>query len=147
MEGRTKQELRAIRELTGITQSALAEMLGVQVRSVKRWESTEAPQQAPRDAWDILDEAWDAQQEGLHVATETARELMESYGDMGAVVLPYWEGQQEYETYSTDSMMGTAGSWREANANIRALATILVHEGIIVNFMSGRDWAETYRNR
>lgn len=147
MEGRTKQELRAIRELTGITQSALADILGVQVRSVKRWESTEAPQQAPQDAWDVLDEAFEIQHRGIAVAMETVRELMESYGETGAVVLPYWEDREEYDMYSTDSALGVAGSWREANANIRALATILTHEGVTVNFMSGRDWAETYRNR
>ena len=40
---RTKAEFRAIREQLGMSQSVLADMMDVQDRSVRRWESPEAP--------------------------------------------------------------------------------------------------------
>ena len=42
-----KAEFRAMREMVGMTQATLADALGVEVRSVKRWESPSAPQVPP----------------------------------------------------------------------------------------------------
>jgi DNA-binding transcriptional regulator YiaG len=40
---RTKAEFRAIRETVGMTQGMLADALGVEQRSVRRWESPTVP--------------------------------------------------------------------------------------------------------
>ena len=68
MRGRTKAGFRAAREGVGMTQHALARELGVEVRSVKRWESPDAPQVPPEDAWDVLDAALAAQRQAVAYA-------------------------------------------------------------------------------
>ena len=62
---RTLAEFRAIRETVGMTQGMLADALGVEPRSVRRWESPSAPQVPPQDAWDVLDSALDTQRQGI----------------------------------------------------------------------------------
>lgn len=124
---RTKTEFRAIREITGITQSALAKELGVEVRSVKRWESDAAPQQPPADAWAVLDDALAVQRQVVDFALAKIDEL-----DAPAVRLPYWSSAEEYAAKSTDAALGVpmdAESYRHANANLRAIASILMAEG------------------
>lgn len=129
---RTKTEFRAIRELTGITQAALARTLGVEVRSVKRWESDAAPQYPPADAWAALDAALDAQRQVVDYALSKIDEL-----DAPAVRLPYWSSAEEYAAKSTDAALGVpmdAESYRRANANLRAIAAVLMAEGTPVTW-------------
>lgn len=124
---RTKTEFRAIREMCGITQAALARELGVEVRSVKRWESDAAPQQPPQDAWDVLDRALDVQRQVVDFALAQVDESAAP-----AVRLPYWANADEYADRSTDAELGVSldgESFRRANANVRALAAVLMAEG------------------
>lgn len=124
---RTKTEFRAIREITGITQAALARMLNVEVRSVKRWESDTAPQYPPLEAWQTLDAALDAQRRIVDYALSKVDEM-----EAPAVRLPYWANAEEYAAKSTDAALGApmdADSYRRANANLRAIASILMAEG------------------
>lgn len=135
---RNKPEFRAIREMVGMTQAALADELGVEVRSVKRWESPTAAQQPPQDAWDVLDAALERQREVVGFALDKVHDVMdETGGAPQAVVLPYWANADEYAVASTDAAMGVAGDWRMANANERALAAILWSEGIDVAWSNG----------
>ena len=130
---RNKAEFRAIREAVGMTQAALADELGVEARSVKRWESPAAAQQPPQDAWDVLDAALDRQREFVGFALDKVHDVMdETGGAPQSVVLTYWANADEYEAASTDAAMGVDGDWRMANANARALAAILWAEGVDV---------------
>lgn len=132
---RTKAEFRALREMTGITQQHLADELGVQVRSVKRWESPDAPQQAPHDAWDVLDAAMEGQKEAIEQALSIVDGIMDELGEAPkAIRLPYWASQEQYESQSTDSQWDVAGSWRMADANIRAVATVLMMDGFDIEW-------------
>lgn len=124
---RSKTEFRAIREIVGITQAALAKELGVEVRSVKRWESDAAPQQPPADAWAVLDDALTVQRRIVDYALAKVDEM-----DAPAVRLPYWASPEDFADRSTDAALGVnldAESFRRANANTRALAAILMAEG------------------
>lgn len=140
---RTKAEFRALREMAGITQQHLADELGVQVRSVKRWESPDAPQHAPQDAWDVLDEALREQQEAILAALSIVDEMTEKLGEAPrAIRLPYWASQEHYDAHASDSVMGMLGlmggeSYRQADATIRALAAILMTEGHAI------EWADS----
>lgn len=144
MEERTKQEFRALREQVGMTQQVIADLLGVRERSVRRWESLDAPQFPPAPAWELVDRAIDRQQEGIRIALGTVQQLQDDFGEPRAVVLPYWMNQDDYETWSTDAISGTATTYQEANANIRALAAVLKSRSIFVGFISGEEWREVY---
>ena len=130
----SKAEFRAIREMVGMTQATLAGALGVQERSVRRWESEEAPQMPPQDAWELL---WAAEERQEQVIDYALRKLDESGAQ--AVRLPYWASQRDYSEHSTDSALGAQGDWRMANANARALASILSEEGIEVEWVDGKE--------
>lgn len=135
---RSKAEFRALRELTGITQAQLAKLLHVEVRSVKRWESESAPQNAPEDAWAVLDGAMEAQRRGIEIALDRLDAIEEETGNgPQEVVLPYWASAEDYAENSTDAAMGRAGDWRMANANLRALASVLMAEGVAVRWEPG----------
>lgn len=127
---RSKAEFHALRELVGYTQQAMADELGVKVLSVKRWESPKYPQQAPDDAWAILDAALDDQQEVVEFALAKIDELSRTLGHVPDLVeLRYWTSEEEYLAWSTDAKEGIIGDWRMANANARAAAAVLMSKG------------------
>lgn len=129
----SKAEFHAIREMVGMTQQALADELGVEVRSVKRWESPKAPQVPPQDACDVLEAALGRQREVVGFALDKVHDVMdETGGAPQQVVLPYWSGAEDYGERSTDAALGVEGDWRMANANARALASALWAEGVDV---------------
>lgn len=140
---RSKAEFRALRELTGITQAQLAKLLHVEVRSVKRWESESAPQNAPADAWDIIDAAVESQRRAVEIALDRIDAMEDESGaPPEAVMLPYWSSAEEYAGHSTDAALGVetdSDSWRMANASNRALAAVLMAEGVPVVWKSGKD--------
>ena len=134
---RSKANFRAARESVGLTQAALASELGVQVRSVKRWESPEAPQRPPADAWRILQDAYDAQWEAVEAAVAKAEQIRAERGEHAAVRIRYWPDAESYLEKSTDSALSVAGDWRMANANARAAALVLQGRGFAVEFVDG----------
>lgn len=128
-----KAEFHAIREMVGMTQQALADELGVMVRSVKRWESKRAPQVPPQEACDVLEAALERQHEVVTFALDKVHDVTDRQGvPPKAVVLPYWSSAEDYEERSTDAALGVEGDWRMANANARALASALWAEGVDV---------------
>lgn len=122
----SKAEFRATRERVGLTQAALAKALGVEVRSVKRWESPSAPQRAPQDAWDVLGELMELQDAALDAAEHAARESPD-----GVIPLHYWAGQDDHDH---DARAGGHGDWRTANATARAVAITLEALGYAVEW-------------
>lgn len=130
---RTKAELRALRETVGMTQAALARELGVQVRSVKRWEFPASPQVAPQDAWDVLDEAKGLQDKVVSFALGKVDEVAQEVGHYPRdVTLPYWSSQDEYDECHVPE---DGGDWRMANANSRLVAFALMERGIEVTWV------------
>jgi len=133
-----KAAFKAIREQVGITQSSLAGQLGVQVRSVKRWEDPNSPQLPPDDAWNVLEAALERQNEGVAAAIEAVMAIADEQGSFPEhVELKYWLSEGDYLQWSTDADLGVASDWRMANANARACAAALESRDIEVVFRSG----------
>lgn len=145
---KSKAAFRAIRETVGMTQAALAAELGVQVRSVKRWEDQDAPQWPPEDAWDVLMGALGDQRTAVDFAVDRAMDLRDETG-AGAVRLRYWADAADYAEHGTDSFNGIAGDWRMANANARAAAAALCEHGFEVDYADGAaaDWRGDFADR
>lgn len=135
-EKRTLAEFRAIRETVGMTQGMLAEELGVNPRSVRRWESPDYDgYQPPQDAWDVLDEALDAQRRGIAAALGKLDEIVKERGEApDSVQLPYWNSQSDYDRHH---YVDDGGDWRMANATSRMLAAALHERGIEVDWTDG----------
>lgn len=136
VSARTKAAFRATRETVGMTQHALARELGVEVRSVKRWESAAYPGYgAPQDAWDVLDAALAAQRRAVSFALGKVDEVAQGRGTYpGHVALPYWASQRAYDA---GHVPADGGDWRMANANSRLVAFALHERGIPVEWADG----------
>lgn len=121
---RTREEFRALRELVGMTQAALAGILDVEVRSVKRWErhNDEGYYNPPQDAWDVLDAARAEQAERVDAMVARIASGEEQ------PVLRYWLTDREY------ARLGRGGDWRMENADARLAADALERMGIEVGF-------------
>ena len=135
-EKRTLAEFRAIRETVGMTQGMLAAALGVEPRSVRRWESPSCEgYRPPRDAWDVLDAALDAQRRGVDAALGRVDEIAKERGAYPkSVMLPYWTSQ---DAYDEGHYVDDGGDWRMANATNRILAEMLCRRGIDVEWTDG----------
>jgi hypothetical protein len=138
MTNRTKSEFRATRERVGITQTALARILGVEPRSVRRWENPNYTGSIPQDAWDVVDAALARQRDVLEFALGKVDEIKKHYDQAPNVVcLPYWLTEGDYVQWSTDADNGIEGDWHMANANNMALALRLEERGIDVEWVDG----------
>ena len=135
-EKRTLAEFRAIRETVGMTQGMLAEKLGVNPRSVRRWESADYDgYQPPQDAWDVLYDALDTQGQGIAAALGKLDEIVKERGTApDSVMLPYWTSQ---EAYDAGHYVDDGWDWRMANATNRLLAHALHERGIRVEWSDG----------
>lgn len=130
-EERTKADFAALRESVGLTQANLADDLGVQARSVRRWEQPgQEGYEPPADAWDMLDSYADLQRQVVDHARETVMRTGEEAGHQpDQVVLTYWRSQEQYDELGRDE-----GWYGVANANARAAAAELARYGFKVRF-------------
>lgn len=130
-EERTKADFAALRETAGLTQANLADDLGVNPRSVRRWEQPgQEGYEPPAEAWEVLDRYADLRRQMVDYARETVMQAGERMGGQpGQVVLTYYRSQEQYDD------LGRDGGWYGvANANARAVASELSHYGVTVCF-------------
>lgn len=131
---KTKADFKAMREGLGMSQALLADLMGVHVKSVKRWEQPNetAYHNAPQDAWDILREYQARQREIVDFAIAKAVELDATMPDgaVPTVSLTYWFSEDEYE----QAHPGEGRFWQMANANSRLTAYLLRGRGYEVDF-------------
>lgn len=130
-EVRTKADFAALRETVGLTQSNLANDLGVQARSVRRWEQPgQEGYEPPAEAWDMLDSYADLQWQMVDHCRETVMQMSEEAGHKpDPVVLTYWRSQEQY-----DELGRGKGWYGVANASARAVAAELGRHGFRVRF-------------
>ena len=115
-----KAEMRALREMVGVSQADLAVSLGVNVRTVKRWEHPEWSD-PPEDVMDLLHEARERQLR----AVEGALEVVRGHSQAAAVQLTCYRSQQQYDDLGREP----GEPFGCANANSRAVADRLEAEG------------------
>ena len=141
---RTKAGFRALRDLTGLTVDDLAAALGVDPRSVRRWEAPGDDAYAPsEEAWELLERARSVQLAMVDGALDRVEPALDA-GDAVHVQLGLWRSQADYDAAGRD-----AGSYRAANANVLAAAAALDAAGADVELgWAGRDdlpWWELAR--
>ena len=127
---RSKADFKCLRERVGLSQQDVASALGVNIRSVKRWEDPSFPNHAPEDAWAVLDDAMDMQCQQVSYACAVVAQQVESFG-MEPVTVPitYYKDQAMYDEYGRDP-----GPFGQANANARAIGYELERRGIDVEY-------------
>lgn len=104
-------DLKAIRETVGMSQQDLADRLGVNVRSVKRWENPLYDYEAPEGAYEVVEDALARQHEVVAYAVNVAEKM---------------DTETPVElTYSR----GLTSESRMANANVRLVGFILESRG------------------
>ena len=120
-------EVKALRESVGLSQADLADLAGVTVRSVRRWERDITP---PEDVLELLERYVIRKAKAVEAALETVDRVT---GQMGRapdlVPMTYYRSQAEYDELGRD--LGPVGV---ANANARAVADALLARGVAVEF-------------
>ena len=118
-----KAAFRAMRETSGASQAALADALGVNARTVKRWETPGQPE-PPQDAWNLV-EAWrDDAVVGANWHVKQAEELRADYRE--AYVLTLYRSQDEFDRILSPILaQAPSYRWQDALAEARAEAIAL----------------------
>ena len=141
MEERSKARFRATRERIGLSQKALADMLGNTVDIVKKWENPRyvAP---PEDAWRLLDRMLDAHRKAVDAAVSIIHERAKEHDGRQPeeVRLLYWRSQAQYNAYGRD-----LGDYTVIDARAREVAVRLEMEGIRVTFQYPEDDEQTFQ--
>ena len=123
---RTKANFRAIREIVGLSQADVADMAGVSVTAVKRWEHPDG-HKPPSDVWEQLEgllEAHRAYVEGVY-------DLVNQNAQSTHVTIPYYRSQAEYDELGRDP-----GNYSIVNARARAIWQMLDYDGMDVEFIA-----------
>lgn len=127
MQGRTKADFKALRETLGLTQQNVADIAGVRVLAVKRWEKP-GEAEPPEDVWAALEEM---RERMLHMAgfsVDKAVKLRDETG-AGSVALTYYRSQDQHDAVSREP-----GPYGFTNAVARLTADYLEAEGFEVEF-------------
>lgn len=132
----SKAGFRAMREQSGYSQQALANLLSVNVKTVKRWEHEADASMPPKDAWAALTATLSMQRQMSAYAVEVATKQAAMLGCPNVVQLTYYRDQAMYDLYGRDE-----GYFGVANANSRAVAEALRSEGYEVEFSYPTDSA------
>ena len=123
-----------MRERLGMNRKALADRIGVPIKSVTFWEDPESRRYPPEEAWNMLDEAIEHQRDIVAKTLDKISELVNENGIWpSSVRLPYWLSINEFEQ-SNES--GPGYDWNMANANARMTEIVLETMGI------GVDWVD-----
>lgn len=123
----TCAEVKALRESVGLSQADLADLAGVTVRSVRRWERDITP---PEDVLELLERYVIRKAKAVEAALETVDSVTEQMGRAPDLVpMTYYRSQAEYDELGRDP--GPVGV---ANANARAVADALMARGVAVEF-------------
>lgn len=120
IEGKTKADYRARREMVGLTQGDVAEALGVTAISAQRWEREGFPD-PPADAWNLI---------GWHEAlqSDAVADVVDGAVEGKAVELVYFRTAEEAASLGLTEPIGVL------NANAREAARVLDALGFEVRF-------------
>ena len=99
---RSKADLRARREMLGLTQGDVADMLGVTVMSVNRWERP-GKNDAPTEAWELI-EGYERRMAGaVDACVSIAEDAAAKAGKPPkAVQITVFRSQKDYDRWGRD---------------------------------------------
>lgn len=124
----TAANYRALREICGVTQQQVADVLGVSVLTVKKWEK--GVNRVPDDALSFIREA--AAEHTRAVRTEAA-EAASSAQPGSALCLTYYRTQEQADLEA--GLTGeAAGPYQFLNAVRRSVGERLIDMGYLVSF-------------
>lgn len=128
---KSKANLRAVRELLGLSVSEVADMFGVNQTTVTRWERPDSPMEPPDDVWEGLVGELAAQDERVGAAVDAVVDMACQTGaqDRMAVKLPYYRTQSDLDDNGRDD--GYVGL---VNGDARRVALRLGELGFKVEF-------------
>lgn len=131
---RSKAGFKARRETLGLSQQDVADELGVNVRTVKRWEMP-GWQDPPDDAWTFIE---GCEERRRRTVDKAERAVLDSHAAVtGEVVITYYRTQRDYDEHGRDE-----GPFGMANANARAVAESLQRMGYAVRFIYPKERSE-----
>lgn len=123
-----KASFRAARERVGLTQDALAHVLHVNIKTIKRWEREGNPWAAPADVRETLGKMLETQRAIVAAAVSH----VDQANPPALASLTYYRDQAMFESFGPE---GERDSWYGvANANARAIAQALEALGVRVEF-------------
>lgn len=128
---KSKAGFRVLRESVGLTQSALARMVGVNVQTVKYWENPGKPQYKPNErAWKLLYRLVEDHDDITNYMDYTSAHS----DDPDPVRLVYYRSQADY-----DRLVGDGQFFGVVNAVTRAYVQALLSAdiGVEVCFAGG----------
>lgn len=128
-------DFRALREQVGFSQQDVADLMGVNVSSAKRWERPDYPFSIPDAAWELLESAYELQRQEVEYAVDQIVHAasVTRQGSRLPVVLSYWRTQADYD----EAHPNQPGPYGQANAISRAVAEKARALGFEVDFVYG----------
>ena len=130
IDGRGKADLRARREMLGLTQGDVADMLGVTVMSVNRWERP-GKNDAPTEAWELIEGYERRMADAVDACASIAEDAAAKAGKPPkSVQVTVFRSQDDYDRLGRDE-----GIFRFANACAFEAARTLSSEGFDVEFV------------
>lgn len=136
----TKASFRALRDLCGITQGELAQVLGCDLKTVQRLENPTRSDMQPREEdWRALEQLRRTQVAQLDYSMQVAERALDS-GAKPHVDIPYFRTQAAYDAEGRDE-----GSFRLANRVAGEVAEALDEMGVEVTlFYAGEEPSKTW---
>lgn len=134
IKGRGKADFRVRREMVGLSQSDVAEALGVAAVSVKRWEREGFPD-PPEDAWDLVEAFERRMADAVETACSIVDDVSEEAGTRpGSVELTIFRSQEDFDRWGRGD-----GPHGFVNACAFEAARVLSDEGLDVRFVYPED--------
>lgn len=139
---KTKAQFRAIRERVGISQAALADALGNEISTVKRWENPRYVE-PPTDAWEYLLDALAAHEDAVEKSVNVVKKMIKKNGGRKPqnVKILYYRTQHQYDLYGRDK-----GDYQIVDARAREVAVRLEQMGVGVEFHYPEDSERFFSN-
>lgn len=136
---RDKCEFRAIRLRCGISHTYLARHVGCPVMVARKWDDPNSRSYPPDEAWDIIDEALERQQNWVRQMVDLVTSSEQStYGDENVYGITTWGSERSYlEAAWRSGIDDPPGDWEQANADRLACAIALEALGYEVSYLDG----------
>ena len=132
---RTPAEFMAARERLGMDRSDVARELGIDKRTVSRWESPASPTVPFEQAWEILERHLERHRSAVETALDIIEWQTQEHGAPRDVVLPVYPNEATWRAAHPESNI----THEMANATNRAVGEAAEAMGYAISFV----WPDT----